>query len=49
MDKDQAQVVIDRLIDDSACILSRERWSELMESVEALMPESRFASSEDSE
>ncbi len=46
MNQQEAQEVLDRLIDDAACIMSAERWDELMTCISVLLPESRFASND---
>ena len=42
MDKQQAVKVIDKVFHDAACILPSERWEELIDALEFVMPESCF-------
>ncbi len=43
MSKEEAVNVLDRFIDDSSALMSRERWVEFIESLKILLPESKFS------
>tara|TARA_R100000008_G_scaffold81316_1_gene64411 strand:- start:329 stop:472 length:144 start_codon:yes stop_codon:yes gene_type:complete len=46
MEQEEAQTVMDRLVDDAACIIPHERWIELMDAITTLMPKSKFANND---
>lgn len=40
MDASDAIEVVDRVIHDSACLLTHERWDELLQALTVVMPDS---------
>lgn len=42
MEREEALKIIDKLIDDSFCFMTKERWQEVKKALLILVPESKF-------
>ena len=42
MEREEALKIIDKLIDDSFCFMTKERWQEVKKALQVLVPESKF-------
>ena len=42
MEREEALKIMDKLIDDSFCFMTKERWQEVKKALQVLVPESKF-------